>query len=255
MLDYNSFGDPPLKSERRALTQEHGRRLSVSTSYAVHCWYARVLGALLLGTLANQATLANSPGQPVTALATNATQPSVEAGSQYEIDPAHTFPMFEVRHLGISTHRGRFNRTVGKVSLNPDARSGSIDIVIDTSKIDTGDNRLEAILRGEDFFDTARHPTATFVSRDIEFNAQGLPILARGDLSLRGVKRPLVVNIGDFRCTTFMAIRYVCGADLTAIMKRGEYGITAWRPWVSDEVKLIIQVEAIRQDPPRTNRD
>jgi polyisoprenoid-binding protein YceI len=167
----------------------------------------------------------------------------------YDIDPKHTFPTFEVKHLGISTHRGRFNSTSGKVILNPEAKTGRIDILIDTSTVDTGDSKLEDILRDEDFFHVAKFKTATFVSNNVEYNAQGKPALARGDLTLRGVTRPVTVSIGEMRCTTFLAVRYVCGADITATIKRSEFGMTIWRLWVSDDVKLQIQVEAVRQQP------
>jgi polyisoprenoid-binding protein YceI len=167
----------------------------------------------------------------------------------YEIDPAHTYPNFEVKHLGISTHRGRFNRTTGRVVLNPESKTGRIDIQIDTSTVDTGNKTLESLLRSEDFFDVGRYKSASFISQDIDFDADGRPTRSRGNLTLRGVTRPVVVHIGPLQCTTFLAVRYVCGADMHATIKRSEYGMTIWRQWVSDDVRLVIQVEAIRQTP------
>lgn len=167
---------------------------------------------------------------------------------EYEIDPKHTFPSFEVRHLGISTQRGRFNKTRGTVEIDAEAKRGRIDIDIDASTIDTGDPALEDVLRGEDWFASAKYPAMRFRSSEVRFT-NGTPTAASGDLTLRGITLPVELVIENFKCAQFLVVRYVCGADVSTKISRSAFGMTSYRTFVSDEVKLIIQVEAIRKTP------
>ena len=94
----------------------------------------------------------------------------VTAADTYTVDSKHTFPGFEINHLGFSIQRGRFNQTSGKVTLDPQSATGSIQIAIDTASIDTGLAKLEEHLRGEDFLDATRYPKITFTSKNLNFN-------------------------------------------------------------------------------------
>src|SRR5258705_6997356 len=78
----------------------------------------------------------------------------------FTVDPRHTFPAFEVGHLGYSIQRGRFNKTSGKITLDTAAKTGSAEIIIETASVSTGEPKLEEHLRAPDFFDAAKHPTA-----------------------------------------------------------------------------------------------
>ena len=77
--------------------------------------------------------------------------PGAAAVETYTIDSRHTFPSFEVNHFGFSLQRGRFNKTSGKVTVDRDARQGSIDVTIDATSVSTGVDKLEDHVRGEDF--------------------------------------------------------------------------------------------------------
>ena len=87
---------------------------------------------------------------------------------EFVIDPNHTYATFEVRHLGISTQRGRFNRNTGKVILDTGAESGNVEINIDARTIDTGNDAMEKLLRGGDFFNVEKFPDITFQSQRAE---------------------------------------------------------------------------------------
>lgn len=168
------------------------------------------------------------------------------AADSYTIDPRHTFPSFEVNHLGFSIQRGRFNTTSGKITLDPAAKSGSIDVTIDAGSISTGLPDLEKHLRSEEFFDTAKYPTMAFTSKKLNFDGDRL-VSADGDFTMHGVTKPLTLTLDYFHCGPHpMTKKPHCGADAVATLKRSDFGISKYVPMVGDEVKIAIQVEADR---------
>jgi polyisoprenoid-binding protein YceI len=174
------------------------------------------------------------------------TQPAQAQALEYIIDPGHTFPGFEVQHLGISTQRGRFNKTEGKVTLDVKGRQGSIDIIIDTTTIDTGNGVLDRMLKSSTWFNIEKHPKITFKSSKLEFDGEK-PVAAFGDLTLLGVTKPVTLKLDKFGCTVFMAVRHICGADASTTIKRTDFGMDSYLRFVAEDVKLVIQVEAVRQ--------
>ncbi len=172
---------------------------------------------------------------------------AVAAPETYIVDPTHTFPSFEVSHLGFSTQRGRFNTTSGKIVLDRTAQTARVDITIDAKSISTGLAKLEEHLRAEDFLDVAKHPTIRFKSTRARF-ADGKLVGLDGDLTMRGVTRPVSLTVTSFYCgENPFAKKPACGADAVGSLKRSNYGINYALPAVGDEVKLLIQVEAHKQ--------
>jgi polyisoprenoid-binding protein YceI len=162
----------------------------------------------------------------------------------YTLDSKHTFPSFEISHIGFSTQRGRFDHTSGKIKLDAKNEMGSIHVNIDADSIDTGLPELEAKLRDGDFFNTAKFPTINFDSNKIKFTGEK-PIAAEGTLTFLGISKPVLLAIEHFHCGVHpISQRTVCGADATGLIKRSDFGMTAFLPMVGDEVKLSIQVEA-----------
>lgn len=171
---------------------------------------------------------------------------SAFAADNYTIDSRHTFPSFEVSHLGFSVQRGRFNKTSGKVALDVAAQSGSIDVTIDAASIDTGLADLEKHLQGEDFFDVAQYPVITFSSKTLKFEGDKL-VGADGDFTLHGVTKPVSLTIDHFKCAPHpMNKKMTCGANASTSIKRTEFGISKYAPLLGDEVKIAIQVEAVK---------
>ncbi|CAN7172610.1 YceI family protein [Massilia sp. LjRoot122] len=169
------------------------------------------------------------------------------AADTYKIDPNHTYPSFEADHMGISVWRGKFNKTEGSVTLDRAAKTGSIDIVIDTTTIDFGHEGMNAHAKKADIFDVAQFPTATFKAKSITFTGD-VPTSAQGELTLQGVTKPLALTINKFKCIDHPRLkREVCGADASATFNRGDFGVTFGLPAFSPEVKLAIQVEAVKQ--------
>ena len=171
------------------------------------------------------------------------------AGDAYVVDTAHTTPMFEIAHNGgISRQRGFFTNTTGRIVLDRATKTGSIDVVIGTGSVVTGSRVLTDVLKRDEFFASDRHPTMRFASRDVVFDSD-VPVAARGELTLLGVTQPVTLTIADFRCGTQpFTRRPMCGAEVTATIRRSEFGMTYGVPNVAgDDVRIVIPVEAVRE--------
>lgn len=172
---------------------------------------------------------------------------ALAAPESYTVDSGHTFPSFEISHLGFSTQRGRFDKTSGRVTLDREAKAASVEITIDTSSIDTGNPKLEEHLRKPDFFDVAQYPTITFKSTKAHFSGDTLASLD-GDLTMRGQTRPVTLTLNKFHCGPHpVSKKSACGADGVTTIKRSDFGIKYGLPVIGDEVKLLINVEAQKE--------
>lgn len=168
------------------------------------------------------------------------------AMESYTIDPRHTYPVFEVNHLGFSTQRGRFNKTSGTITLDPAAKKGSIEVVIETASIDMGLDKWDEHMRSDEFFDVEKFPTATFKSEKLEFKGDK-PVAAIGTLTLLGVTQTVKLAIESFKCGTHpINKKPLCAADVSTTIKRSAFGMTKYVPAVSDDIKLMIPVEAFK---------
>lgn len=168
------------------------------------------------------------------------------AADNYTIDPTHTWPVFEINHLGFTTQRGRFNKSSGKVTLDIAARKGSVELTIETASIDMGFDKWDEHMKSEDFFDVARFPTIRFSSDKLLFEGDKV-IAAEGSFTLHGVTRPLIIGVSNFRCALNpMNDKPTCGADISTTLMRSEFGINKFVPAVSDEVKIHVPLEATK---------
>jgi polyisoprenoid-binding protein YceI len=164
----------------------------------------------------------------------------------YKIDSQHTFPTFEIEHLGLSTQIGRFNETRGQIVLDTAAKSGSVEVTVNTASIDTGLKALEDELRSASFFNVEKFPTMTFRSRRLVFDGDRIASV-EGDLMLLGVTRPLTLRVESMRCAMHpMAKRKACGGVVTGTLNRAEFGMTKFAPsLLGHEVRLRFPVEAL----------
>ncbi len=171
------------------------------------------------------------------------------AAEQFRIDPNHTFVYFAVVHTGVSSVRGRFNVPKGSASLDAAKQEATVNVEIDARSLDTGVKQLDGILIGESFFDVGKFRTATFSGRAVRF-AEGVPTEFDGNLTVKGVTRPVQLTAERFVCqqvTVLVVKHYVCGGDLTATLKRSDFGLSKYLSMVSDDVRITISVEAIRE--------
>ncbi len=170
------------------------------------------------------------------------------AAESYTIDSRHTYPTFEVNHLGFSTQRGRFDGTSGRIVLDPAGKGGSIEVRIDANSVDMGMDVWNKHMRSDEFFDAEKYPAITFKSDRLTYDASGNLTGAEGSLTMHGVTRPATLKVTAFHCASDPLTRkWKCGADAVTTVKRSEFGITKYVPGVSDDVKVDIAVEAFRE--------
>ena len=175
-----------------------------------------------------------------------ATAPALAAPETYVLDGAHTFPRFSYSHFGYSTQLSRFNKTTGKIVLDKAAKTGAVDIVIDTKSVDTG-SILDEHIQGEDFLDTVQYPTATFKSTKVVFK-DDKPTAVEGDLTLKGVTKPVTLTVTSFKAMPHpMLKKDAIGANAYTVVKRSDFNMGKYAPNVGDEVRIDIAVEAIKE--------
>ena len=179
-------------------------------------------------------------------LAALAAAPVAAQPVTYAIDPTHTFPSFEADHMGMSVWRGRFDRSSGQIELDKAAGTGRVSVTVDVASVDFGLDALDAEMAKPAYFDTARHPTATYEGRLADF-VDGKPTQVVGQLTFRGVTRPLTLAIRSFKCMPHPIFkRDWCGADAFATFDRAAFGMDAGKDWgFAMDVVLRIQVEAL----------
>lgn len=164
--------------------------------------------------------------------------------AEYAIDPTHTYASFEIDHLGFSTQRGQFNRSTGSVEFDPEGKVGRIDIRIDAASLDTGFDLRDDVLRGDGWFNVKAFPDILFRSQKLIFTEERLSAV-EGTLAMLGEIRPMRLEISRFKCGLNLANRKRgCGADATGSLRRSEFGMNNGQPFIGDEVRLRIQVEA-----------
>ncbi|WP_245504538.1 YceI family protein [Aquabacter spiritensis] len=174
--------------------------------------------------------------------ATSTSSAQVRAGT-YAADPAHTRITWSVSHLGFSTYSGLLPAVEGTLVLDEDDTDKSrVEVTVPVARAGTLDPELDAHLKTSDFFDSAKYPTATFRSTRIE--AAGRTARITGDLTLRGVTRPVTLDVTFRRAGPRPTDKaYAVGFDATATIKRSDFGMTAFLPLVGDAVDLRIEAE------------
>lgn len=198
--------------------------------------YAVVGAAVLLaagGVVVAQAALTQNPAQ-------------VTAGD-YDLESAHGKITWSVKHMGFSTYVGQFVNVKAELTLDPANPSAStLTATIPLTDVAPNDDALKAHLQTADFFDTANHPTATFVSRSVTVDADDVnEATVVGDLTLRGVTKPVTIEVQFNQAGPAMGGGYKAGFDGEATIKRSEFGIDYALPAVSDEVELHIEGEFV----------
>jgi len=166
----------------------------------------------------------------------------------YAIDPTHTFVTYEVGHFGTSTNRGRFDKKEGTVQFDKAAKTGKVEVVFDLKSVSTGVEMMNKHLQSADFFDSAKFPEAKFVGDKFVFNGDKVSEVV-GSLTLRGKTLPVTLKASNFNCyINPMLKREVCGGDFSTTIKRSQWGVDyGLEVGVPDDVRLLIQVEAVKQ--------
>lgn len=174
------------------------------------------------------------------------------AVTTWTIDAAHTSVEFAVRHLMITTVKGRFAEVDGTVkSDDTDPAKGEVDITINAASIDTREPQRDTHLRSADFFDVEKHPTLTFRSKRIE-NVKGEQFTLVGDLTMHGVTREVALDVTSEGRAKDPWGGERAGFTATTKVKRSEFGLT-WNQVletgglaVSDDIRISIDVELVK---------
>ena len=181
------------------------------------------------------------------AAATAMTAGAAQAAN-YAIDPTHTFVTFEIGHFGASTNRGRFDKKQGTVEFDRAAKTGKVDITIDTTSVNSGTPAFDKHLQSADLFDAAKHPTIKFVSDKFTFNGDKVSEVT-GQLTLLGKTAPVTLKATQFNCyDSPMLKREVCGGDFETTIDRTQWGMNYGVEWgFPKNVRLVVQIEAVKQ--------
>jgi polyisoprenoid-binding protein YceI len=172
---------------------------------------------------------------------------AIAAPVTYGVDSTHTFPRFSYSHFGYSTQLSSFKNTSGKVVFDAEAKTGSVDITIDLKSVNTGFEDFNGHIQGEDFLDTAKFPTATFKSTKVVFEGDK-PKSIEGNLTIKGVTKPVTLTVTSFQAMPHpMMKKPALGANAFTTIKRSEFNAGKFAPYVGDDVRIDIAIEAMAQ--------
>lgn len=182
-------------------------------------------------------------------------EPAVEAikgqSGTYTLDPTHTDVLVEWTHFGFSKPSAHFGITEGKLVYDADdASKSSVEVTIPVTAIDTFVPKLDEHLKGADFFDAGKFPTATFKSTSVAAAGTN-KLTVTGDLTVKGITKPVTLDVtlngaGEHP----MAKKQAIGFSATGTLKRTDFGVGAYAPNVSDDVQLRITTEGTLADAP-----
>lgn len=172
---------------------------------------------------------------------------SYAAPETYVIEPSHTLPRFEYSHFGYSIQLSRFDKTSGTITLDRAKKSGSVDVTIDATSVNTGYALFNQHIQAADFFDTEMFPTITYKSTKLKFDGDKV-VSVEGKLTIKDITKPVTLTVNSFLCMPHpMVKKEACGATATAKVLRSDFNMGKHAPYVGDEVTLTIPVEAIKQ--------
>ena len=179
--------------------------------------------------------------------------PHIALASAWKIDPVHTAVEFKVKHLMVSWVRGVFSDVDGTVEIDEgDLAKSSVKVVISTASIDTNNGKRDDHLRSPDFFDVARYPAMTFVSKSV-IVANGQPLKIIGDLTIRDSTREVTLDVEDYSQEIIDPRgKRRRGASASTKINRKDFGLTwnkaleAGGVVVGDEVRITLEVELVK---------
>jgi polyisoprenoid-binding protein YceI len=180
---------------------------------------------------------------------TAATATALSAGT-WAIDPVHSTIGFSVRHLMVSKVRGTFDQFSGAIVVGEDG-TASVTAEIAVDSVNTRNEQRDAHLKNADFFDAEKYPTATFTSTGVR--ADGDRYAVDGEFTLRGVTKPVTLNLEFNGVNPGMGHGEVAGFDATVVLNRKDFGIEIDMPLetggtvVGDKVTITLEIEALKQ--------
>lgn len=175
--------------------------------------------------------------------------PAYAASEKYVLDSSHSQVVFEYNHLGFSTTWGMYSGFAGEIMFDAeDPAASSVSVTMPTNTLITGWDERTAHFLTADFFDAEAAPEISFKSTAIEVTGEKAGKIT-GDLTINGVTKPVVLDavlnqMGEHP----MAKKPWVGFNATATVLRSDFDMGMFAPYVSDEVKLMISVEATKAE-------
>ena len=171
------------------------------------------------------------------------------AADHYTFDSVHSIPEFQFSHLGATTQSGRFDKASGSATIDFANRRGSINYEIQTASLNMGFGTETPESAGYRLFDVNHFPKIRFKSNKLIFNLNNMVVAAEGNLTLLGVSKPIIVSVNDFKCSmSAVSKTNVCSCQVTATLNRSDFGMAKYIPIISDEIKIIVPIEAYKDN-------
>ena len=175
-----------------------------------------------------------------------ATASARDALAEYRLDPVHTRVMFAISHAGFSNAIGTVSGSTGTLAFDPDDWTRArVDVRVPLARVDLGDADWNKATLAESLLDAEGHPEAHFVSTRVE-PIDATHARAHGELTLRGVTRDVVLDVvlNAAKRHPMPPFRRTVGFSATTTISRADFGITAWKSVIGDQVDLRIEAEA-----------
>jgi polyisoprenoid-binding protein YceI len=171
------------------------------------------------------------------------------APETYVIDNSQTVANFSISMLGVSNKPHKFEKTSGKVVLDPVTQTGSAEVTIDAASVNTGLGMLDSRMQSADFFDTANFPVITFKSSKLSLGGEQMSLT--GDLTIKGVTKSVTLAVTRFKCSAYTAFQGdICIANASVTIKRSEFNMGKYMFLAGNDVSLNLVIGAVKAQAP-----
>ncbi|MFN0025069.1 MAG: YceI family protein [Parvularculaceae bacterium] len=195
---------------------------------------------------AAEAVSAEAIAAAETATAAAAVDVSGTIAGVYKSDPGHAYITFSYDHQGYSRPWLRWRTWSGDLNWNPAApEQSSITATIDATSADSGVDAFDEHLRSADFFDVANHPTIAFASTGLSLNGPASGVMT-GNLTIKGVTKPVTLDVTINKAADdAFAKGYKLGFSGKGAVKRSDFGVDKYTPFVGDDVTVLVEAEFV----------
>lgn len=183
--------------------------------------------------------------------------PASAAAATYVLDPVHTRVMFAVEHAGFSKAIGTVSGSTGGLVFDPDDWSTArVEVSVPLERLDLGDEKWNRATLARNLLDVGQHPEARFVSTRIERTGERTATVL-GILTLRGISREVSLEavFNALKRHPLPPFRRTLGFSATTMIRRSDFGVSAWPSMIGEEVELRLEVEAVRAGAPAERSD
>lgn len=170
------------------------------------------------------------------------------AADTYKADPVHSFTLFRAHHAGAGYVWGRFNDPAGTFALDDaDPAKSTFTVEIPVANVDTHNAQRDGHLKSPDFFNAKQYPTITFKSTAVKKGDSPNTVSVTGNLTMHGVTKPITVPVELTGKGQFPPGVQRAGVEATFVVKMSEFQIKGLPGVVSDEIKVVVALEGVKQ--------